>query len=666
MQCAYQRMPTAEVLKILVERYALAVPDRPVMVGRTWQVPGVCIRDAKLAAAGLFVVLALLGATLCPSSIMYASWRFQAYVTAIVLLALAYAFIYCLYRGAFKRTVLIGLLAAVCLLFSADIVDAYVGLGALLFGAGSLVTYLDFFFTAFAPFILIVFGIYVYKSRPFGGISGYIALAFAVAGAALFIVIITSGGGVALDDEEFIANGSLQAVLSGRNPYLIDFGPSEFAAIMGNSTGFGGVTFNSDNTLAAVLNHPFLYVVSFLPGYMAASLYSNSTYVYIEVLTIIYFLLLIVVFGLASGADSLKRPKLVAVVFIALFALVEFSPVQFLLLSVLLLAYMARRSWYLFLFLGIAASLQELLWIPVLLFLVYRFNNYGPRSGALTLAGVALIFVIVNGYFIAASPAAFFGNILSTLSTGSHMLSVSQGPFEYLFYMVPFSYSNIAFYLAIPAVALLMALFNDIRLAGPLSMLPFLFMYIVLAGYFILFITFFVLILLAGGTKERRAGGRFNAALRGKGRLVVAIAIAVLAVSAIAFLYLGSRAYAANFRLDVANATLAEVNGNTVYSGRLSYAVNGSIDVYFIAFSSPASAYGLLNRTILEGGGAPYNPADYSTMINRNRLAISGSGSADFSLMVNGSAGGYLSCLIYDADYYYICPVATYANRRTG
>ena len=105
------------------------------------------------------------------------------------------------------------------------------------------------------------------------------------------------------------------------------------------------------------------------------------------------------------------------------------SIVILLMLAVLLLSYFKIDRWYSFVLLGVAAALQEELWLPVILLIVYASNTYGYKKGMRIFAGTILVFLALNIYFIALNPTAFFGSLFSPIS--AYIFPVSLAPFGY-------------------------------------------------------------------------------------------------------------------------------------------------------------------------------------------------------------------------------------------
>lgn len=624
-----------------------------------------CLLDhsQRILYVGMFIALALL-VTYVLSSFFLVSNYLSAYSAVVGMLlgglALAYPFAYFRYRGKRRQWSLAAMLAASIAVFVSWFTVA--GLmwerPALQFLMSVAEGYAGYFFIALVPFMLVSLGVFCYRRRVFRGASWHMMLVFVAIAVVLLLFLMVGMAPGAPDDEEFIAMGSLHAMLSGQNPYAMSFitvGNVQELIANGSVT---GTTPTSVNSLVGVLNYPALYPVAFMPAYLVEEYGGPALSPYYKTLTAgIYLLALMLALAFASDVRHLSRPNFIALAFIAFLLYLDASVVWLLMLTVMVIAYALMDSRYLFIALGIAASLQELLWIPVLLFLVYDFNNNGMRSGVMTLFGTLMVFLLVNGCFIAMSPTSFISNVI--LPVQGSILPFNSGIFAYpsvAMYQMPIRYYSVLFYCALAASGVLMAYWNDRRLLGLLSLLPFLFLYRSIPAYYTFFIGLFVLSLFISARRKKARRTLFGRISMGHARLATTIALAGIVAFSMVYLYVGHSAYVRAFDVRVVGATLAQGNAGATYSATLLYNVSGSREVYFVGFASGdvADMYGLFNSTILRSAIGSCGAYE----LNRNAMSLSGRGEARFSLTVNGTGVTEAACAIYDAGDYYICPSA--------
>ncbi len=512
------------------------------------------------------------------------------------------------------------------------------------------------------PLLAVSLALFSARKRAFGRASMLVAVVFVAAaiGMTAFAVALNWHG--IASDEQFIGTSALQAMLSGHNPYTMSFAAGELAALRANET--SGVTLSAGNTASGTLIYPALYPMALLPSYLAMQLAGMDAGSAVGVSIALYLLVLVFAFAWSKRAEDLARPDFAALAFMAIFISMIVSAVWPLMLAVLLIAYAKIDSGYLFIPLGVAAALQQILWLPVLLFIVYAFNNGGFRRGSLALGGTLLIFLMVNGYFFLGGGPNPLSNGLGALTHSDvMMLPGYSGTFAYLlslFYPVPLGSFEVLFLAAVIGVIAVLLYRNDKRLIGLLSLVPFLFMYRDLPVYYSMFICFFVLSLSITGRRMAARGSLFSRATGKSGRYIAAGVLAVLAVGGGMYVYAAHSAYTAAFDVAVGNVTLSRVSGGLVYSGTLSYDLPSRANLSFMAFDSEGGMYGLFNQTILYVHSVNASAGTGLYELNRNVLDADGRGDISFSLKTNNSNATLVVCGIYYGDYYYQCPVAAF------
>jgi hypothetical protein len=542
-----------------------------------------------------------------------------------------------------------------------------------------------FFVLFLMPFAAMSLGFYTYRKGLMKGAFKYLPLILLILAAITVWILCFSGHVLSYnvpDDEEWLGIQALHATLLGQNPYAANFSATEISAFLFQKDVVEIPTATTRNMVIGIMDYPALYFLPLILVYPLAqfSVYSIS-HVYFPVSFGIFILALLFVMAYSSDIKYLSKPNLVAYAFAIFAVTMSSSVVAFLMLAILVLAYMKIESKYLFILLGIVASMQELLWVPVLLFLVYVFNTKGAKSGTLTLLGTLLVFLLINSYFIALSPAAYFHNLFAPIS-GS-LFPSPYGAYGYLLlygYPIPLSAFSLLFGCAVVVSLLLMAYHSNKHLIGMLSLFPLMFLYHGVPSYATFFIAFFI---LGFFVKEQRASER-NKTKKSKAkknhasmleRLTMgharAVSIAViLAITAFAIVYIAVEhgKYSSGFDIRVYNGLLTKNQGNVSYSGTLSYNLRNKTDLYFIAYTfsrnitmQANTKMGLFNDSILlnSTSGRDFSHSNYSSLVNDNELTEAGSGTRNFSIIEQNRTITDLACAIYSGDFYYICPTAS-------
>ncbi len=632
----------------------------------------------------LFAALLLVTVYSFPAAQLdYMSMYAAAAGAVLVALMFVYAYAYCTYkwRGRDGLLLLLACCFAAAFLSYALLYYAY-GYNPLQIVAHTLFSYFIYAIVILAPFLFISFGVFVWKERLFLNASWLFALALILIAIVFLWYLFLSGHAFAYsvpDDEEFIAINAVHSMLSGQDPYKVSFSSLELFDYMRVNGSVGLPTMTTRNTILGTMEYPALYFISLVPFYLLGQFNTyNVSHLYFIVGFCVYLFILMLVVSGASRKEFLRRPNYVMLLFIVLAVFLVSSITDFLMLALLIIAYMEINSKYIFIILGIVASMQELLWIPVLLFLIYYINNKGLRKGLMAVAGTAVVFLAINGYFIALSPSAFFGSVFAPIN--GNVLPAPWGAFGYLLlnaYPIPLSSFSTLFYLAVLVSIIAIAYTNDKRLIGLLSLLPFMMLYHGIAPYYSFFLSFFAMSFFVVDGKAKRAAARAKRTLfdeiAGKRAMAVAVA-AILLIVVVAAIYVQAQhaAYEGSFNISVSNGTIVRMPNESVYSGILHYSLRNSTPIYFIAFANLEGnnqgpfRYGIINQTILEGSNekVAYNFTNYSSIINDNRMTLNGSGSVGFSIIIGNSTATAVKCNIYSGDFYYFCPTAATGDKQ--
>ncbi len=195
-------------------------------------------------------------------------------------------------------------------------------------------------------------------------------------------------------------------LVHGTNPYLASMEP-----ILQQRNIFPTVQLNG--TFEYAYDYPAL---SFLP-YVFMPLFGIKSFFTFILIVISLTVLMAYFIYYKSGFNRL------ALIPIGAWILVTYTLVgttnQYLAVSVLfLMAYVERRRFLVSgIFVGLAASIIQLAWfaIPFLYILVYR--EHGGKNLLKCVGATLLVFAIVNGYFLLASPKQFIGNNLAIFGT---------------------------------------------------------------------------------------------------------------------------------------------------------------------------------------------------------------------------------------------------------
>ncbi|MDE1871060.1 MAG: hypothetical protein KGI06_02360 [Candidatus Micrarchaeota archaeon] len=460
-----------------------------------------------------------------------------------------------------------------------------------------------------------------------------------------------------IDDEVFISISDIHYLLSGINPYQHSLSQQ----IYRNSSSMG-YTFTTNNELIGILNYPALYLFSYVPFYFLASptLY-NMEHVIVPFQVAVFFTLLLFTIAFSIDKKYLKSPLFGVLVFLSLIFSFTASAITYLMLVLLIIAYKKTGTKYSWLFLGLCLAVQELIWIPVILLVVYTLNNYGIRKGAYDTIGAVAVFLAVNSYFIALGPAAFFNGIFNPLQ--KLIMPLGSGIFGFIMlvnYHVLLSAYTAIFGIAVLMMIVAIAYINNKLLVGLFSIVPFLFLARSSISYYTFFVAFIFVTLLV---KERSKGNGFVCNYLHRRKYFPASVILALAVLMAIVVYSSHASYVKGFDVAVSgqslsyNATLNE----TVYTGRLSYSnlSTGNVHIMFAGYGGQRFLLlGLFNYSII-GNPAKCNGNDISCLFNVNLIALNGS-SGNYTVRAYFPAPNSTArirdarLMVYSGEYVYV------------
>lgn len=587
--------------------------------------------------------------------------------TGITALTFSFIYLYISYSGKLRNRLLIFIttLIALCWLISLFFIYS-VG-----FNLQTIIYEISFIlfdiFTISVLYMIISFGVNIKRNRIFNKYSGVLALLIIFI-ATIFVWYAYFPNHIftpILDDEEFLSVHAVSTLFSGSNPYTMNIGSKELYDSMYVSNSITGYTLTTNNTIVGVMDYPPMFFLSMVPFYVVTHYFlktvSRAGFAY--ALGIFLFILFLLI-AYVIDKEFLRKPNYVVILILIFGFFVISASVDVLMFVLLLIAYVKIESKYAFILLGLAASFQELLWVPVILFLVYIFNNRGMKNGSLAVIGTMAVFFAVSGYFIFLSPSAYFNAVFKPLN--SNILPNIWGTFGYAllnFYPIQLQSFSLLFYFAIGASVILILYTNKKQLIGLLSVFPLAFLYKGVSDYYLFFITFTLITLFIYNENSKDNVNYNNKLLFKKSKtrdIILLMFLTLIVVLSAFYIVFEHNVYVNETKVRVYNGILENYNKSTYYSATLSYNFTKPTNVYVMAFAFngivPVS-YGLVEDVILENLSVPnYNFTNYSSIVNPNRLMLYGSGKRNISIMIKNVTLKNIKCVIYNSSLYYFCP----------
>ncbi|MDE1834023.1 MAG: hypothetical protein KGH64_01660 [Candidatus Micrarchaeota archaeon] len=529
-----------------------------------------------------------------------------------------------------------------------------------LFSVAGLVYEIALYFVFYIVVFLLMsaglYFIYLKKNRGIGAI-------FLVA--VILIAYIYIGSSYAVDhflanDEEIITAHGVAMLFNGTNPYASSISNIIYLDNLRYNTGY---TITTNNSVVGNMDYPALFFLSFAPFYFLSQ-YSiqNMQQVDLPIQAFVFFVAMIFAVGYALDKKSILEPKPLLYIGLMGMATVVPSITTYLMFAVILLAYTELDSKYSWILLGIAASLQELLWVPVLLLIAYSYNTQGAKKGIRNLLGTALVFLVFNGYFIALNPAAYFHSLFYPLN--GFLFPDSNAPVGYLLFANYNATLQVFPYLFGVALlgSLALLLYSNNKKAIPLlSMVPFIFSLHGLIIYYYFFMAMFVVILYS--KQEKYSEGGFRKAINKNGSLRNLLAVfAALLVFVGGILAIDAHSsYVNGLNLSISGQQSYE-NGSVLhYNGMLHFDVNSTKRVYLllqvyngqIHRGLNVAYYGLDNTSLLSSS----TNCSYPCSLNDNVIQLN---SSDSPYLINATVYNvtainpvYISAFLYNGRYAY-------------
>ncbi len=507
--------------------------------------------------------------------------------------------------------------------------------------------------------IYIVFILFLYFIFSLGAYAYSVAkkrrlalLIFAVGIAVSLIIFAYIVTKFQFGDEILLAFNAIGEVLSGGNPYTTSIANQLYA----NFNTIGGSVTTSNNFIG-YMDYPALYFLSLAPFYFASAptLY-NLGHTDLGLDASISIVILLIAMAFSTDKKKILGFRFEIVVFLSLALSTVASIATFLMLGLIILAYAKLESKYAFVPIGLALSMQQEVWLPAVLLLLYSLNNYGWKKGMRDICGALAIFLLINGYFIYLSPTAFFSDILIPIGNA---VPFNASPIGYLFldYHVLLSLTGVLIIAATAAVTLAMLYWNRKELIPVLSVIPLFFMFHSLTGYFTFYIFFILFVLLM--TKGEQKKGWLTKALRKRSTLVY-FALVIIVVAAAVATYESHLEYVRNFNFSVSDQNVSFEGNYTIYTANLLYRnmSNATVFFYLQGYSENGSQYllyGIHNESLI--GTTPLCGA-VTCLLNLNRIELPQNASS-YSLraVINGSNESsrvtYMHAIFYNGEYVY-------------
>jgi hypothetical protein len=604
----------------------------------------------------------------------YLSEQLMAASSVLLASFFVFAIAFLAYSGMYRRIVLIASFIAMLAGVAASYAILY-GLGYnFLSIAGMLVDYPFVFFLTIVLMLFIFMGRYLGTLKLSKRAKMTIALSIVVIITVMMWYFYFSGRAMNYsipDDEEFLALHAVQSLISGSNPYAMNVSALELYEYLHVNGSVGMPTLTTYNKVVGFMDYPDLYFFSIAPFYMLAkpSVYSYS-HIYMLYSYALFMLIFLVALAYAIGNDYIRRPNYWIIVFAAIFMLYISSVVDFLMFAVLLFAYKYVDNKYAFVLLGVAASFQEELWIPVVMLVALRFNK-GIAKGLWTAAGTAATFFAINAYFIFLAPSLYIRDVFAPV--GNLLFPSPYGVFGYTLlyaYPMPLGAFSVLFYSAIIAGAIGIAYSGRKLLIGVLSLLPLMFLYHSIPTYCFFFGTFAVAILYIDSNTVPDSKRRKGIKARRKRYKALAFAAIMLIVAFDSiYVYAQHEAYASANPFGAVSSSIAHVHNETYYNLSVQYDSGSGANYSIFAYTFNRglriipNVYGLFGQPVLKSGGSDeVNGSNYMSLVNPNVARFLPDSEAHLSLELNNSSITTAVCNIYYRGFYYICPAASLRN----
>ena len=503
----------------------------------------------------------------------------------------------------------------------------------------ALQQFLIWFFFYIPILFLVFFGMYLFKMKPFRQARLISTLFFLVAATLLFyynFVLIISWH---MDDEMFIQLLSSKQILNLQNPY-----ESNYSSLLFENLSNFGITATTENKFIGVLDYPALFPIVGIPFIILPI--KIQTMLKLQVFLFLYLLFLTI--GYLAKKEEITKPSFLILTGILVSLFVLSSSIQALMLLLILIAYSKSSTRYGWLFLGLAASIQEMLWLPVLLLILYTFSSFGFKKGVKELSLTLLVFLIINGPFILLSPYKFLHNII--LPATSYIIPDSYGLAGYL--ITIFYPTGLHAYSLVPSAfiissILLMLYLNDKRLVFIISIIPFLFLAHGIATYYLFFVGAFLISL---GLEYKAGRDRISSYKK-----PILYALLIILIATTTYVFFAHNKYESNFYIKTLNQSYVIANNTLFYNLTLSYKANiPTLTTLLSIYNGTVFLYGI-NEGIIHGA----NETPNAEMIDTNFIHLDKEGIVNVEYKIalpKGIGTFYADPAIFNSSYVYYPP----------
>lgn len=289
-------------------------------------------------------------------------------------------------------------------------------------------------------------------------------------------------------DEMVLSYYAYHSFASGINPYTQNYA-GQLAPTLIALGSYPTVMLNG--SIVGRYSYPALYFLIQAPFF--ALLHANASQIGTKIMPLeysAYFVLFLAACYMLMKNKRAGLPVYSAIVLAALSFITFSSTVIIVMLALCLILFSEfgyRHSW---LVLGLMASLQQQLWILVLIYLAYQSSVLGIKKTLRTLLLICAVFLVINGYWIILNYQAFISSFL----TATMLAPDTIAPIAtiLLHYGTP-SWILLMMFILSTIIVVSVAFSVEKKWLPLLAAIPYNFLSHALPIYFVLFFTIFAL-----------------------------------------------------------------------------------------------------------------------------------------------------------------------------
>ena len=292
------------------------------------------------------------------------------------------------------------------------------------------------------------------------------------------------------DDEFLITYYSYHALLAGQNPYTQNWS-AQLQPLLSQYRLVPSILTNG--SIVATFDYPALYLLVQMPFFALLKPTALTIGHYLIPLEYMVFFTIFLLSYYFMRREYPNSPfARSAIVLMAITTILFSSDIILLMLSLIFLMFTSFGKKYDWLLLGLMASLQQELWILVILFIAYKARKNIPQA-VYTATMAMIVFLVINGVFIAWNPYAYVHSFLLAFN----LLPNTIAPIGAIFVILglPHLVFGVAFILASIALCLIILKYPlPMKWILLLSAIPYIFVAHGLPIYFALPFVSFALI----------------------------------------------------------------------------------------------------------------------------------------------------------------------------